>query len=816
MFGWVDAVRVDARQALRRITRAPWLSLVVIATLAVAIAANATIFSLLKPTVFRKLPVSEPDSLVGVGATDIRTGNYSAFYVEAFRALQSGQRAFALLGAYSSSIVRVEYGGTAFDIGVEGVTPEFFAVLGVGARSGRVFSAHDDPLMAAAIITRRLESRLFGTDTAIGRRIVADGRPLEIIGVTADGFDGVRMDGGDDLFVMLPFLRTTLMGSDPKGVGRAQQLVGRLAPGATIESSRAETLGRWPGISATVRSMLPAAHQVAIDNQRITVESFARGFSGIRDRYGRSLTMVMALAAALLAVGCLNLSGLMLARALTRQHEFAVRIAMGVSRWRLVRQVLIDGLLLSLAALLVALPLTWWASLALTAMVSVGKAVPLDNTTPDATVLLTATAVSLIAGVLIGLLPARRAVTRGMDDVLRGRGTSQRIRGSARVLTVTQVAASMILVIGAGLFVATLSNLYANDLRVHDQPILFTRLSRNPLERTVPLRQPYFRALQETLAAMPGGEAAAFSELYPAFLGFFGGMPTDTVTVDGVQAPAVPDYVSPGFFEVYSIAQLRGRDFSWTDHDTAPQVAIVNETLAKKLSASGDIVGRRMQITSGPTRTDVEVIGVVGDANVGSIRDRNVAGVYRPMMQDLRRGQTPMAHVRVTGDVAAAQQSYVEAVNSLGQHLVRAIFTMDTWVDNAVLEQRLIAGTASVAATLAIVLASVGLFGLVSYSVSSRVREIGVRMSIGATRADVVRMIVREALAIVIPGIAIGVPLAITAAWYVRSQLYGVTATDLRTIAIAAVTFVATTALAAWLPAFRASRIEPSEALRQD
>jgi hypothetical protein len=223
-----------------------------------------------------------------------------------------------------------------------------------------------------------------------------------------------------------------------------------------------------------------------------------------------------------------------------------------------------------------------------------------------------------------------------------------------------------------------------------------------------------------------------------------------------------------------------------------------------------------MQVVSGPVTSEVEIVGVVADVNVGSIRERHLPGLYRPMMQDIRRGQNPMAHVRVAGDLAAARRDYVDAVNAFGQHLVRAIFSMDTWVDNAVVEQRLIAGTASVAAGLAIVLASVGLFGLVAYSVSSRVREIGLRMSIGATRAEVVRMIIREAFTVVIPGLLIGVPLAIAATWAVRSQLYGVSATDPWTIAAASTAFVVSTAIAALVPAVRASRIEPSEALRQD
>ena len=813
----LDAVLIDTRQALRRITRAPWLSLVVIATLAVAIAANATIFSMLKPTVLRRLPVADPSALVGIEAIDVRTGNYSPFYADVYRALQSGQRSFTTLGAYSSSLMRVEHGGAAFDTGVEGVTPEYFEALGVRAGSGRVFARGDDPLAANAVITRRLEARLFGNGSAVGQRIVADGRSLDIIGVTENRFEGVRMDGGDDLFLMLPYLRSTLLGSDPKGVNRAQQLVGRLAPGATIESARAEMAGRWPGIQQAVRAALPVPHQTAIDNQRIEIESFARGFNGLRDRYGESLTLVMALAAALLIVGCINLSGLLLARALTRHHEFAVRIAMGVSRRRLIQQVLIDGVLLSLASLVIALPLSWWASNVLTAMVSVSKAIPLTDTKPDLPVLLAATAVSLCAGVIVGLLPARLAVTRGMDDVLRGRGTSHRIGGAARVLMIAQVAASMILVIGAGLFVTTLVNLYANDLQDHSRPILFTRLARNPIERTTTLRQPYFESLQRRLAEAPGADAAALSDTYPAYLGFFIGLPTDTVTArDGAQAPAITDYVTPGFFDLYSIALLRGRDFTWADNETAAKIAIVNDTLARKLSPDGDVVGRLVQVASGPATIEVEIVGVVADANVASIREKRVAGLYRPMMQELvRRAQTPMAHLRVKADVAAAHRGYTDAVNALGQHFVRGLFTLDRWVDNAVVEQRLIAGTASAAAMLALILASVGLFGLVAYSVSSRVREIGVRMSIGATRADVMRMIVREALAMVIPGIAVGVPLAIGVTWLVRSQLYGVSAADPWNIAIACTALIATTAIAALLPAVRASRIEPSQALRQ-
>jgi predicted permease len=512
-----------------------------------------------------------------------------------------------------------------------------------------------------------------------------------------------------------------------------------------------------------------------------------------------------------------NLSGLMLARGLARQHEYAIRIAMGVSRARLMSQVLLDGVLLSLAAFVVAIPLSWWAGAVLTSMVSVTRAIPLDDTIAGVPVLLLAGGVSIVTGLLIGLLPARRALANRADDMLRGRGVAHRIRGASRAVMISQIALSMILVVGAGLFAGTLANLYANDTIERDQPILFTRLSRNPLQRTEILQQPYFQELQAQLAAIPGADAAAFSATYPAYLAYFNPIPPDKVSAgESHEAPAIGDYVTPGFFELYSIARLRGRDFTWSDNEAAPKVAIVNESLSRKLFGSLDAVGRRVKVVSGQATREVEIVAVVADAMVSNIRERHVSGFYLPMMQDIRRAQTPMAHVRVTGVTATVQQGYVDVISRQGRHFVRGMLTMDMYVRNAVVEQVLIAGMASVAATLAVVLAAIGLFGMLAYSVSSRVREIGIRVSIGATRAEVVRMIVKEGLVVAVPGIAIGVPLALAGAWLLRSQLYGVSPTDPWTIAAAAVLFVVTAAIASWLPARRASRIQPMDALRQE
>jgi putative ABC transport system permease protein len=815
MWHLFDAWRTDVRHASRRIVRAPLLSAVVVATLALAIAANTTIFSLLKSTVLRTLPVQDPESLISIGATDIKTNAYSALSLTALDALRESQTSFSALAAYASGIVRVETQGNSFDVGVEGVTPEYFSVLGVGAHSGRVLSAADDRLAAVAVVSRRLANRLFGNVDPIGSTLVIDGRQVTVIGVAAQNFIGVRMDGGDDVFLPIAYLRFIQSG-DPKSVPRAQQLIGRLTPAASLEAARAEVLGRWPGIQRQIIATSPPSQRSSVEDQRLSVESFARGFSGIRDRYGDSLQLVMALAGALLIVGCLNLSGLMLARGITRKHEFALRTALGASRYRLFQQTLIDGVLLSVAALLLALPLAHWTSAWLTSMVSVARAIPIGRTTPDLEAALLATAVSVAGGIAIGLLPARRAMAGRLEEMLRARGMARRVPVALRAVVIAQVAMSMMLVVVAGLFATTLSNLYENDLQRRADPVLFTRLARNPLERSTILGPKYFQQLQDRLASIPGARGSSMSVFYPAYMGFFNGMPMDTVVSvdDGATSAALTDYVTPGFFDTYAIARLRGRDFTWTDTDQSPKVAIVNETLARKLSPPGDVLGRHVQVTSG-ARDTLEVVGVVADATITNIRERQVPGLYRALAQDVSRGQNPMVHLRVTGDLVAAQRAYVDTVNAAGGFIVRAVFTMDGWIDNAVLEQRLIAGMAGVAALLTMTLAVVGLFGLLVYSVTVRVREIGVRIAVGATQRSIVRMVLRDGLLIVITGLMVGIPIALSAAWMLRSQLYGMSAADPRAMIGATLLFLAITAVASIVPARQAARMQPTAALRQ-
>jgi predicted permease len=674
-----------------------------------------------------------------------------------------------------------------------------------------------------AVITDRLWERIFGRDSrAVGETLKIDGTPVTIVGVTAPGFYGLQTDSGSDLFVPLSVHRTVV--GDPKRAVRARNVIGRLAPGVTIEQARAEVLARWPAIqTATVPSSLPPAEQSSVRSQRVAVDSVANGFSTLRRQYGTSLVVLVGFNAILLAIGCVNLTGLLLARGRARHHQFAVRLALGAGRARLFQQSLLEGLLLALCGLAVALPLAWWSSQILTAMLSFARGVPLRRTmTPDVRVLAIAAVVAIITGLLVGILPAWRVANGHVGAALRpGRTIARTLGRSGRLLLAAQVALSMMLVVGAGLFAGTLSRLHANIARVRTQPILFTGLSRYPGHRGTPLGRPYFQELVQQLSGIPGVDAAALSSSFPAYLGYPSTLPTESFApVAGPEpspvATGLTEFVSPGFFDMLGIARLRGRDFTWDDDGHAPTVAIVSESLARKLFPTGEAIGRRVRVSSGPARTDVEIVGVVADAPIGRIREPHLAVVFRPMMQDLTRAQFPMTSVRVSGDLTAVRDAYVRVVESQGHHFVRALFTLDEWIDFALLQERLIAGLSMSAAVLAVFLACIGLYGLLAYAVASRGREIGIRMALGASRTAVVQMIVREALIVVVPGVLIGTPCALGAARLVRSQLYGLAPNDPSTIIRAAVVFIVTGFVAALVPALRASKIDPMDALRQE
>jgi putative ABC transport system permease protein len=813
-----DALRLDVRHSFRSLRRAPTFSVIVIVTLTVAVGATTAVGSLLNALVLRTLAVPSPEQLVALSALDPRANVEGYFYADTFKAYRSVQRSFAQMSMYSGGgFLHVEARSGAFEASAETVSPSYFDLVSARASAGRFFSESDE---AAVVFSEGFRRRVFGNGPGVGEAIKVNGVPATVIGVAAAGFDGLQSDGTFDIIVPFALMRSAA--GDPSKPSRAKDVVGRLARGVSIDAARAELLARWPSVqSATLPATLPEPEREALLRQRLDVAPLATGFSGLRTRYGTTLWVLLALMGMLLAVACANLAGLTLARSLTRRHQVAIRLALGGSARRVFWQLLVDGILLSTVAFAGALPLAWGIIRVVTAsLVSPRGPARFPSVTPDAGVIAATALLTMGIGLAIGVVSSWQSVAVRVDEGLRtGRRVIAPLGPFGRGLLVVQVALTMTLLVGAGLFTTTLAHLRANDTSLKSQRIVFTRAFRQPGDREL-LPPGYYQALVTELARMPGADAAALSVYYPTYFGLKVPVPTDYhyTRADGVtplDGMVLTDFVSPGFFDLFRFRLLKGRDVSWDDDPGKPAVALISASLARAVFPAGDEIGQHIRI-AGPDRRDVEVIGVVADAPYVNLDDPTPLVVFRPIAQETARTQFPMAYVRAKGDFATVRDGYTRVIKSLGHRSLRAFITSSEWVDGALVQERFTAALATFAAALTVLLACTGMYGLLACSVTARKREIGVRVALGATRRTVVWMIVRDGLAIAVPGVLVGAPCAWAAARLVRAQLYGIAPSDPRTLLVAAVISVATVLAASWLPALRASRVAPVEALRQE
>jgi predicted permease len=822
----VDALWQDLRYSARGLRRAPGFSLVLIGTLALAVGANTALFSVFNAVVLRQLPVREPHRLVVISANDARNGQLQFIYARTLAAYQEQQRSFDALSLYAGGgLLRTEARGAVLDAGVEAVTPEYFDMLGVRPVIGRLISSIDGPTAdtpsPVVVLAHRFWQRQFSADpSAVGETLKVAGTPLTIIGVTQRGFLGLQVDGGADFFVTTATLRP--IAADPRLPIRARNVIGRLRAGVTLEEAAAEVRALWPAIQrATLPAGLTPAVQESMRTPRITVESIATGFSGLRRQYADPLVVLVSLTAVLLAIGCANLSGLLLTRAVARRHQLATRLALGAGRARLVQQMLVESLLVSAVGTLVAIPLAALASRALGAALWTGSAERFAiSMTPDARVLGLAAIVAIGSGACISVLPAWFATRERAVVGVAQRGSASGTL-SAKVLLIAQVALSLVLLVAAGLFARSLLRLRGNDAVFPTGHIVWTRLWLNTGDRGTGLDRSYFTELARQLSQIRGAESAAFSVTFPSFFNF--PLPPDLFAradtadrsggVDGLT-----EIVSPRFFETVGVPRLQGRDFTWDDDARHPPVAIVNATLARKLSPGVGAVGQRIRLARDAASPAVEIVGVVDDAPIGNIREPHIAVLFRPILQELQRSRVPIAHVRVAGsaDMALVRDAYGKVVASLGHHFVRSVSTLEEQVNQSLLQERLIAWLSSFFAALAVLLACIGVYGVLACAVARRRSEIGIRMALGSTNSAVVRMIMGEGFALAAIGVGLGLPIALACGRLARSLLYGIGPTDPATLAGSAAAFVLVAGVAAAIPAYRAATIDPVVALRSE
>jgi predicted permease len=835
---FLDELRRDVLYAFRTMRHNPVFTAVVVVTLALGIGANTAIFTLVDAILLRPLPVSEPDELVAIG-DPTRVGSMSMgspradlFSYPLYRDVRERQRAFT--GVLASGRIRrldVRVSGSPSDDAEHPrgryVSGNYFDVLGVPAAVGRTFGSEEDRAPGASpvvVISHGYWTRRFAADrAAIGRTVTIDGVPMTIIGVAQRGFAGEIVGSSIDVWVPLT-MQPVLMSTRPWLEDRSVSwllLMGRLAPGVSIDQARAsittitkQVLGEYERTSPELASG---------PGLEVPVSSGAKGFSGIRSEFRVPLLTLMAGVGLLLLIVCANVANLLLARAAARTREMSVRIALGAARRRLVRQLLTESLLLALLGAAGGLTIAWWGSRLLLALAGDGgSTIPLDLRL-DLPVLAFTAAISVLAVVLSGLVPALRASRVDLAASMRaharavgssGTGGRSSLSGG-KMLVASQVALSLLLLTGAGLLVRSLRLLQETELGVARDRLLITTLDVRSRGYDDARLAALTRELTARLERLPGVAAVTYSEN-----GIFSGVESNvTVAVPGFQASssedsvANSDNVGPGYIRAIGARLLQGRDLTPRDIEGAPPVALVNETFARHYFPNASPLGKWALFDS----VRAEIVGVVADVRHQGLRDAPVRRVYFPYFN------TPIGpivlhfEVRATDDPARLSAAVRREIAAVDPALpILAIDPLTQLIRQSLREARLVTRLTATFGVLALLLAAVGLYGVMSYAIARRTGEIGLRVALGAQPRDVVRMVLLEALSVVAVGVAIGLPLGLAALRLLRSQLYGVGVADPVAMAVALAVLTLTALAAVLVPASRAARVAPLVALRQE
>ena len=834
----------DIRYGARLLRKTPAFTAIAVLSLAIGIGANTAVFSLLDTVLLRMLPVRNPEQLVvarwgahadlslnatwATGGDDGHGGwTRNVFSWAIFSEMRTRSRTLReLMGFSPLGPVNVAVNGQALSTGAMVVSGNYFRALGVGTVIGRPITDDGDTAdgLPSAVISYRFWERTFGPDpSAIGKTLYVNGQPCIVIGVTPKAFFGVSAGGfmqTPNLDIMLPIrLRDRVEGSGHKLTAWFGddlfwvQVMGRLNSGGEA-AAKSE-------LAAVVLANLPDTPKKELGTEvpRVYLDPGAQGLDSLRRVYHQPLLILMAVVGLTLLMACANLAGLLLARATARQREIMLRLAVGASRGRLVRQLLSEGAVLSVIGAVAGLAFAWWGVRALQALVASGSApIPVD-VAPDARVFGFTAAVSLATTFLFALAPALRAtrvdVARGLkEDAAAAPGTHRFVAG--RVLLAVQVAVALVLLAGATLFTRSLANLRALPLgfNPHNVTLFDVAPGKNGYDE-VRGNQLYAR-LWERLRQMRGVTAVSLST-GRLLSGYVSNGP---ILIEGgpkERVDSTMNYVGADFFPVVGIPIVLGRGIESRDITTVPRVAVINETLAHHAFGSGSPLGRRF-LWSFKDDQEVEVIGVAKDAKYDHVRGDAPATIYVPYTQSPWGWPQGMTfEVRSAGNIAEVTAGIRRAIAEIDRMLpVTNLKTQEAQIDDSLAQEHLFATLVSLFSAITLALACVGLYGSVAYSVTRRTRELGVRMALGANRVTVLRMLLGQVAVTVCAGLAIGLPATWMLTRIIESQLYGIKPQDPISMAMASVGVVGVAMAAALLPARRALRIDPVRALRYE
>ncbi len=815
----------------------PLFTTVAIASLALGLGANTAIFTVLDQVLLRPLPVKNPRELVLITSPGANRGHFNGdnsdrlfsrpFYID----LRDRNQVFSGLIARFPTAANFVFQGQSESVTAEVVSGNYFDVLGVTAHQGRLLSAADDIKKSGhpvVVLGYAFWQRRFGrASDAVGKTARVNNALVTVIGIAPREFFGLDVGRNPDVYVPLAMkaeLTPTDDGYDDRG-SHFLHILGRLNPQMTIkEASPSLQVILKPMLEADLGTMKGAISQRFHDRflaKAIVLTPAYNGVPTFRENTSTPLYVLMGMVGLVLLIACANVANLLVARGLARQKELAIRLAMGASRRNIIRQLLTESLVLAVLGACAGLFVSAWTSGVLVQSIpSQGGPNGLNGSLDPRTMLFTF-ALALITGIGFGLLPAIQSTRPNVYPTLKDQGGSViggfgQVR-SRQALVVAQVALSLLLLVGAGLFTRSLMNLRKLDpgFQTSNMVVFSLDASRNGYS---PQRiHETYQTVQERLAAVPGVRSAALNDI--ALLS--GDSSTSTIHIDGYQSKQDEDMnprflsISPGYFSTVGTPLLLGRDITAADRLASPKVAIVNESFVKHYFKGDNPLGRKFGLSNeGPG--DIEIIGVAKDTKYSSLRNEEFNLVYVPYLQNPTPGYISV-DVRTAATPEAVMPAIRREIARVDSNLaVWDLKTMETQVNESLFAERLIAILCAAFGALATVLASVGLYGVTAFSVARRTREIGIRMALGAGRGNVLAMVLKEVAWMCVAGVCVGIPLAIGLSRYLVSQLYGVAPTDLLTLVFAALTMMGVSFVAGYLPARRAATVDPTIALRYE
>ena len=817
-YRWEDEMIQDLRFGVRMLLKSKAFMSVAVFSLALGIGANTAIFSLVDAVLLKMLPVEHPEQLYFINNVGARGGGGAPPY-PCFERFRDRNRSFTGLAAFSRRDLRIRIDGQREEIMGQFVSGNYFSLLGINPLLGRAINPEDDSIPEkggpdgyVAVISYNYWARRFGRDPEVIGKVVQIGAdPVSIVGVTPPEFYGLIP--GNELDVSLPmmFEGAQLLASNHTWWFNA---VGRLKSDAAVEQAQVELNSIFqPFLDETAVSAEMRRDSYA----RIELAPASRGLDSLRRQFSRPLQALMCIVALVLLIACANVANLLLAQGTARRKEFGVRLALGASRLRLLRQMLTESLLLVSLSALLGLLVARWGSSFLTSFFATGSDRLSVNATLDSRVLLFTAGVALLTGLIFGLGPAWQATRIDPTPVLKY-SASVRPRSRFRQwLVIWQVALSLFLLVGAGLFLQTLRNLKTIDAGFRPEGVVTMRVNPSVAIGQGARLANLWQEILSRVERLPGAGAASLSTLSP-----LGGLDsTRLVEVAGFSSNTPQDQVirlnqvSPGFFSTYGINLLRGRSFKEDDNEIAPKVALLNETAARFYFEDRNPIGAQVSFKRNAKAAPVpyQVVGVVSDSRYSSLREPDKRTVYLPMLQSLDQlGRLTLA---VRGDGRPVELA--NAVRAAGDDiLVTYIATLNEQVDQTLLQERLLATLALFFGLLALLLACIGLYGVTSYDIAKRKHEIGIRMALGANAPQVVRLVLREMLMWVSLGVVLGLAAALIGSRWTESLLFGLKPNDPLTIGLATLTLLAVAVVAGYLPARRAARVDPMVALKHE